>query len=65
MTVKEWGRLQGFYDYAFMNKEGKELFSFPDTVSVTQQYKQFGNSVTIPVIEELAKYMKKVLKENL
>lgn len=65
MTPKEWGRLQGFYDYAFMDKEGKEYFSFPNTVSITQQYKQFGNSVTIPVIEELAKYMKKILKENL
>ena len=32
-------------------------------VSVTQQYKLFGNSVSIPVIEEMAKYMYKRLEE--
>ena len=28
-----------------------------------QQYKQFGNAVTIPAIEEMAKFMKKCLKQ--
>ena len=62
MTPKEWARLQGFKDYAFIEK-GQDLFSFPLKVSETQQYKQLGNSVSIPVIEELAKYMYTRLEE--
>jgi DNA (cytosine-5)-methyltransferase 1 len=62
MTPTEWARLQGFKDYAFV-KSGKDSFSFPKTISDTQQYKQLGNSVSIPVIEELAKYMHKRLEE--
>ncbi|WP_457747803.1 DNA (cytosine-5-)-methyltransferase [Sulfurimonas sp.] len=62
MTPLEWARLQGFKDYAFM-KNNKDTFSFPNTVSETQQYKQLGNSVSIPVIEELAKYMYKHLEQ--
>lgn len=56
MSPREWGKLQGFINYAFVN-DGVDTFSFPSTVSATQQYKQFGNSVTIPVMEEMAKYM--------
>jgi DNA (cytosine-5)-methyltransferase 1 len=62
MTPIEWARLQGFKDYAFIENK-KDTFSFPNTVSETQQYKQLGNSVSIPVIEELAKYMYKQLEE--
>jgi DNA (cytosine-5)-methyltransferase 1 len=62
MTPTEWARLQGFKDYAFIENK-KDTFSFPNTISETQQYKQLGNSVSIPVIEELAKYMYKQLKE--
>lgn len=62
MTPREWARLQGFKDYAFVTNK-KDTFSFPDTVSETQQYKQLGNSVSIPVIEELAKYMSVHLEE--
>jgi DNA (cytosine-5)-methyltransferase 1 len=62
MTPREWARLQGFKDYAFI-KNGVDTFSFPTNVSETQQYKQLGNSVSIPVIEELAKYMYKQLEE--
>ena len=62
MTPLEWARLQGFKDYAFV-ENGIDKFSFPKTVSDTQQYKQLGNSVSIPVIEELAKYMYKRLEE--
>ena len=57
MTPVEWGRLQGFIGYAFLDKDGKEQFSFPEGVSKAQQYKQFGNSVTIPVIQEMALFM--------
>ena len=54
MTPTEWGRLQGFIDYGFIDEEGVDRFSFPEGVSVSQQFKQFGNSVSIPVIEEMA-----------
>lgn len=54
MTPTEWSRLQGFSGYAFLNKKGEDKFSFPDEVSDTQRYKQMGNSVCIPVIEEIA-----------
>lgn len=53
MTPQEWAKLQGFLGYAFLDN-GKETFSFPKEVSNTQQYKQLGNSVAIPVIEEIA-----------
>jgi len=43
LTPREAGRLQGFPD------------DFKIVVSDTQAYKQFGNSVAVPVIEELAK----------
>lgn len=57
MTPTEWGRLQGFVGYAFVDENGNEHFSFPQLTSETQQYKQFGNSVTIPVIHEMANFM--------
>ena len=50
MTPNEWGKLQGFIGYGFKDGE-KEKFSFPKDVSVTQQYKLFGNSVSIPVMK--------------
>lgn len=56
MTPREWGKLQGFIGYAFM-KDGEEGFSFPDGMSNINKYQQFGNSVTIPVIETMAKFM--------
>ncbi|HEB9289265.1 TPA: DNA (cytosine-5-)-methyltransferase [Campylobacter coli] len=64
MTPREWGKLQGFVNYAFVDNN-KDMFSFPDGVSETQQYKQFGNSVCIPVIEELAKYIYLYLDKGL
>lgn len=57
MTPREWGKLQGFINYAFLDDEGVDHFSFPEEVSPFQQYKQFGNSVTIPVIETMAEFM--------
>lgn len=63
MTPREWGKLQGFINYGFMNKAGEDTFSFPDGVGKAQQYKQFGNAVTIPAVEEMAKFMKKCLKQ--
>ncbi len=56
MTPREWGKLQGFINYAFMHDEVDE-FTFPVGISDCQKYKQFGNSVTIPVIETMAQYI--------
>lgn len=56
MTPREWGKLQGFIGYAFMEEE-IDTFEFPVGMSYCQQYKQFGNSVTIPVIETMAHFM--------
>lgn len=49
MTPREWARLQGFPD------------SFKLTVADTHLYKQFGNSVTVPVIKSIAENIKEVL----
>lgn len=62
MTPTEWGKLQGFINYAFLDSDGNDTFSFPQAISDTQQYKQFGNAVSIPVIEEMAKFMKENIK---
>jgi DNA (cytosine-5)-methyltransferase 1 len=53
MKPEEWARLQGFIGYGFL-ENGIEKFSFPEGISNTQKYKQLGNSVAIPVIEEIA-----------
>lgn len=49
MTPREWARLQGFPD------------SFKLPLADIHLYKQFGNSVTVNVIEAIAKEIKKVL----
>jgi len=51
LTPREAGRLQGFPN------------DFKITVSDTQAYKQFGNSVAVPVIEQLAKNILKALEQ--
>lgn len=51
MTPREWARLQGFPD------------DFILPLSDVHLYKQFGNSVTVPVIEAIAKEIYKVLKK--
>lgn len=61
MTPIEWGKLQGFINYGFKDKKGNDHFSIPPGMSDIQLYKQFGNSVTIPVIKELAELMVKLL----
>lgn len=58
MMPDEWGKLQGFIGYAFKNKEtGVDEFRFPNGMSDAQKYKQFGNSVTVPVIKSMADFM--------
>lgn len=62
MTPTEWGKLQGFIGYAFIDEtREREGFTFPSNIPMSQQYKQFGNSVTIPVIEEMAKFIVRYL----
>ena len=63
MTPREWGKLQGFINYGFIGKDGVDRFTFPRGVEKAQQYKQFGNAVTIPVIEEMAKFMKNCIAQ--
>jgi DNA (cytosine-5)-methyltransferase 1 len=57
MTPTEWGRLQGFIGYGFVDENGVDNFSFPEGMPETQKYKQFGNSVSIPVVETMAYYI--------
>ena len=62
MTPNEWGRLQGFVGYAFLGENGEEKFSFPEGTTDGQKYKQFGNSVSIPVIKTMADFMLQCFK---
>ena len=57
MTPTEWGKLQGFINYAFLDENGNDGFSLPEGIPNAQQYKQYGNSVTIPVVEEMARFI--------
>ena len=50
LTPRECARLMGY------DKPGEANFKI--SVSDTQSYKQFGNSVVVPVIEEIARIMK-------
>lgn len=52
MTPREWARLQGFPD------------SFKLVVADTHLYKQFGNTVTVPVVQAIAEAIKKVLSSQ-
>ena len=51
LTPRECARLQGFPE------------SFKIVVSDTQAYKQFGNSVVVPLMENVAKLLIKKLQE--
>jgi DNA (cytosine-5)-methyltransferase 1 len=53
MTPREWARLQGFPD------------SYKLKIADVHLYKQFGNSVTVNVIEAIACAIKEVLKKHL
>ena len=52
MTPREWARLQGFPD------------SFELPLSDTHLYKQFGNSVTVNVIEAIAEEIRIILEKT-
>ena len=53
MTPREWARLQGFPE------------DFKLEVADTHLYKQFGNSVTVPVIKAIAEEIKKHLDNTI
>ncbi len=62
MTPREWGKLQGFINYAFINPDTrKDEFDFPEKMADGPKYKQFGNAVTIPAVEQMALFMKNCL----
>ena len=50
LTPREWARLQGFPD------------TFKLILADTHLYKQFGNSVSVPVIKEVAVKIKEILE---
>jgi DNA (cytosine-5)-methyltransferase 1 len=49
MTPREWARLQGYPD------------TFKLEIADVHLYKQLGNSVTVPVIEAIAKKILEIL----
>jgi DNA (cytosine-5)-methyltransferase 1 len=55
LTPRECARLMGF------DRPGRKPFHIP--VSDTQAYKQFGNAVVVPVVEQIARHMKQFLVE--
>ena len=52
LTPAECLRLQGIDDKKFV---------FPDDISIGAKYKQIGNAVSVPVVEEIAKGIMKIL----
>lgn len=55
LTPRECARLMGFPD----------SFVLPDTVSDTQLYRQFGNSVAVPAVKAVAEAMKPYILNHL
>lgn len=53
LTPREWARLQGFPDDFRI-----------EYVADSHLYKQFGNTVTVPVIREIAKVIRQVLRKG-
>ena len=56
LTPRECFRLQGFPDWAFKRAESVS--------SKSQLYKQAGNSVTVTVIEAIAREFRKIEEEE-
>lgn len=55
LTPRECARLMGFDP--LLDSERKDRPPFKITVSDTRAYKQFGNSVVVPVVEHIARFM--------
>jgi DNA (cytosine-5)-methyltransferase 1 len=56
LSPRECLNLQGF---------SKTEFEFPSDLSKTQQYRQIGNAVTVPLVRKLARECLRQLKQNL
>lgn len=56
LTPRECARLQGYRD---------EWFKFPGELSFNQQYKQIGNSVTVPLVRRIAERIVIMLEARL
>ncbi len=56
LTPRECARLMGF------DRPGQAAFHIP--VSDTQAYRQFGNSVAVPVVEEIARALVEILPKG-
>jgi DNA (cytosine-5)-methyltransferase 1 len=54
LTPRECARMQGFLD----------TYKLPKTITDTRLYKQFGNSVTVTVIERVANEIRKALESK-
>ena len=54
LTPRECSRLQGFPD----------SFILPNHLSLSSLYKQIGNSVSVPVVQAIAKNIAKALHVN-
>ena len=54
LTPRECFRFQGFGDF----------YKFPDNVAVSQLYKQAGNSVSVPLIQLLAEFVKEAMDQK-
>ena len=54
LTLRESLRFQGF----------PSEYYFPKTIKIQDAYKQIGNSVSVPVIEKIAKQIFAVLEEK-
>lgn len=52
LTLKESLRFQGF----------PPEYYFPNTIKIYEAYKQIGNSVTVPIVQSIAKQIMKALK---
>jgi DNA (cytosine-5)-methyltransferase 1 len=61
LTPRECFNLQGFPDEN--NPHGRQKFELPDAVSDAQKYKQAGNSVTVDLVESLARLIREALLE--
>mgnify|MGYP000718432679 CR=1 FL=1 len=51
MTPMEWGRLQGFIGYGFLDADGSETFSFPEDTNDAQNI----SSLEIPFLFRLSR----------
>ena len=57
LSVEECAMLQGFKNYAFIDRYGKDNFSFPSNIGKIDCYRLLGNTVSVPVVECLAKFL--------